>query len=306
MSSSVAIELAGIKKRYGDVAVVDGIDIQVHRGECLALVGQNGAGKTTVMKLMLGLIEPSGGQVTVLDTDPTSRVFTARRGRLGYLPENVSFYQHMTGLELLRYYARLKGVADEEVGRRLLQVGLHEAAGERIKTFSKGMRQRLGLAQAILGDPELLFLDEPTTGFDPMVRRDFYQIISNLRTNGTTVVISSHSFTDVEVLADRIALLRNGRLVACGSLPDLSKEAGLPLRARITVKPDCTARVAQVLAPHRQFEQINDRTIDLIYVATETVSTLQQIASLGDMVLDVSISTTRLEDVYLHLMSSDP
>ena len=299
------IELSAVDKRYGKAVVVDGIDLQVHGGECFVLVGHNGAGKTTIMKLMLGLTRPSNGQVRVMGKDPASRAFATRRQTLGYLPENAAFYPHMTGLELLGYYARLKNLPATEVHQRLEQVGLHEAATRRLNTYSKGMRQRLGLAQAILGTPELLFLDEPTTGLDPLLRRDFYQIISDLRARGSTVVISSHALNEIEAQADRIAIIKHGRLVACGSLPDLGRQVGLPVRTRLAVVPGSATRVAAQLPAHVQIDRVNDHSVDLHYPETEKMSVLRHIANLGDNVLDVNMSAPRLDDIYLHYMNGD-
>jgi Cu-processing system ATP-binding protein len=301
----LAIELRKVDKRYGTTVVVDGIDLQVRRGECFVLVGHNGAGKTTLLKLMLGLVRPSAGQVVVLSEDPASRSFVARRQALGFLPESVSLYPHMTGLELLSYYARLKGVPEAEIGRRLEQVGLHEAAGQRLNTYSKGMRQRLGLAQATLGTPELLFLDEPTTGLDPSVRRDFYKIISDLRSGGTTVVISSHALNEIEARADRIAVIKHGKLVACGSLSALGRQVGLPVRTRLAVVPGRAARVAGQLAAYIQVDRVNDDSVDLICPADEKMLLLQHIVDLGETVLDVNMTAPRLNEIYLHFMSAE-
>ncbi|MEN8108425.1 MAG: ABC transporter ATP-binding protein [Pseudomonadota bacterium] len=305
MNTAHVIELRAVDKHYDKAVVVDGIDLQVDPGECFVLVGHNGAGKTTIMKLMLGLTRPSTGQVLVLDEDPASRMFAARRQALGYLPESASFYSNMTGLELLGYYAHLKGVPKTEVDQRLQQVGLHAAAARRLHTYSKGMRQRLGLAQAILGAPRLLFLDEPTTGLDPLLRRDFYQIISDLRASGTTVVISSHALNEIEAQADRIAVIKHGHLVACGSLPDLGRQVGLPVRTRIAVAAGNAARVAGQLAAHIKIDRVNDHSVDLICPEDEKMSVLRHIADLGDTVLDVSMTTPCLDEIYLHFMNGE-
>jgi Cu-processing system ATP-binding protein len=305
MNMGHVIGLEAVDKHYGKVVVVDDIDLQVHGGECFVLVGHNGAGKTTIMKIMLGLTRPSAGQVLVLGEDPASRSFVSRRQALGYLPESASFYPHMTGLELLSYYARLKGVSGTEVGQRLEQVGLHQAAARRLNTYSKGMRQRLGLAQAILGTPSLLFLDEPTTGLDPLLRRDFYQIISDLRASGTTVVVSSHALNEIEAQADRIAVVKHGRLVACGSLPDLGRQAALPVRTRIAVVSGSATRIAGQLAAHTRIDRVNDHSVDLTCPEDEKMSVLRHIADLGDTVLDVSMTAPRLDEIYLHFMNGD-
>ena len=300
-----AIKLTTVSKRYDHQTVVDNIDLQVKNGESFVLVGHNGAGKTTIMKLMLGLTQPSAGQVFVMGKNPASRSFSAKRRVLGYLPESVSFYPHMTGLELLSYYARLKGLPKSEIGQRLEQVGLLEAATKRLNTYSKGMRQRLGLAQAILGTPELLFLDEPTTGLDPSLRRDFYRIISDLRSSGTTVVISSHSLNEIESQADRIALIKNGKLVACGSLNELGKQVGLPVRTRLAVAPGQAARIAEQLEPYFGIDMVDEQTIELVCPVDQKVAALKLITDLGDVVLDINMTTPRLDDIYLHFMHED-
>lgn len=305
MNSNPVIKLESVDKRYGKNVVVDSMGLQVHGGECFVLVGHNGAGKTTVMKIMLGLTRPSAGQVQVLGEDPASHAFVGRRESLGYLPESASFYPHMTGRELLGYYARLKGVSRTEVARCLEQVGLQKAATGRLHTYSKGMRQRLGLAQAILGMPRLLFLDEPTTGLDPLLRRDFYQIIGDLRASGTTVVISSHALSEIEVQADRIAVVKHGRLVACGSLPDLGRQAGLPVRTRVAVAAGNATRIAGQLAAHTRIDRVNDRSVDLTCSEDNKMSVLRHIADLGDSVLDVSMTAPRLDEIYLHFMNGD-
>ncbi len=305
MNSKPTIELQAVSKQYDNLTVVDNIDLQINKGESFVLVGHNGAGKTTIMKLMLGLTQATTGQVLVMGENPANKTFSTRRGTLGYLPESVSFYHHMTGLELLNYYASLKGVPKTEVSRCLEQVNLNAAASKRVNTYSKGMRQRLGLAQAILGKPQLLFLDEPTTGLDPSLRRDFYQIISNLRAAGATVVISSHSLSEIEAQADRIALIRSGKLVACGSLEDLSKQVGLPVRTRLAVVSGHAAAIAAQLEVHFKIEKINEHSVDLICPMDQKIILLQQVAELGDAVLDINMTAPRLNEIYLHFMNGE-
>ncbi|RAI54106.1 ABC transporter ATP-binding protein [Roseicella frigidaeris] len=186
------IELEGVAKRYGAVQAVRDVSFSLPQGARVALVGHNGAGKTTLMKLMLGLIRPSAGSLRVLGEDPAAGVAGARQ-RLGWLPENASFNPSLTGREVLRFFARLKreraAVADDLLER----VGLSEAARRRVGGYSKGMRQRLGLAQAMLGSPRALLLDEPTTGLDPAVRHGLYDMLAVLAGGGTTVLLSSHA-----------------------------------------------------------------------------------------------------------------
>jgi Cu-processing system ATP-binding protein len=173
------VEIRSLTKHYGAIEAVRDVSFDLHAGEIIALVGHNGAGKTTLLKLMLGLVRPSTGTIRVLGEDPAAGEFAARR-RLGYLPENVSFNAALTGREVLSFYARLKEQPVAQALSLLDQVGLGVASQRRVGTYSKGMRQRLGLAQALIGEPQVLLLDEPTTGLDPALRLEFYEIVEAL------------------------------------------------------------------------------------------------------------------------------
>ncbi|CAM4216460.1 ABC transporter ATP-binding protein [Vreelandella rituensis] len=223
------IDFQHVTKHHGDLTRIDALDLSVSQGEVLALLGHNGAGKTTTMHLILGLIAPDKGSVSVLGGAPAGPHAETLRRRLGYLPENVSFYEQLSGREVLVYFARLKRVARTQVDELLERVGLSIAADRRVKTYSKGMRQRLGLAQALLGEPQLLLLDEPTTGLDPAATRDFYETVRDLRDRGCTVLLSSHVLPGVEPYIDRALILGGGRRLAMGSMAELRAEAQLPL-----------------------------------------------------------------------------
>jgi Cu-processing system ATP-binding protein len=216
-----AVVLTDVVKHYGPTRAVAGVTLAVAEGERLALLGHNGAGKTTLIKLMLGLIAPNSGSVSV----PTA---------IGFLPEAVRFHDSLTGAETIDFYARLKGRNRAEGTALLQRIGLGAAAGRRVATYSKGMRQRLGLAQALLGQPRLLLLDEPTSGLDPELRQTFYDIMREQARAGTAIILSSHLLTELEERTDRIAILDHGRLVALGSLESLRREAGLPVTIRVT------------------------------------------------------------------------
>jgi len=297
------IDVAGVFKRYGDKTVVRDVDLSVRAGEHMVLVGHNGAGKTTLMKLMLGLTHPSAGRVRVLGGNPAKAGADQRRA-LGYLPESVAFNSAMKGSEVLAFYARLKGVAPAECRSIFEQVGLDKAADRRVNTYSKGMRQRLGLAQAMLGKPQLLFLDEPTSGLDPSLRRHFYSLIDTLSRSGTTSLTSSHSLNEVEARADRIAIMKMGAIVACGTLAELSRQAGLPVAVRLRVTAGRAAGVAERLAPMGEICRVNEHSVDLSCLGASKMVLLRQIAGLGDVVEDVDVMPPRLDDIYSHYMEN--
>ncbi|MDQ7774818.1 MAG: ABC transporter ATP-binding protein [Paracoccus aminovorans] len=223
----MTVILDRVSKLYGGRAVVSDLSYALEPGQVVALVGHNGAGKTTQIKMMLGLTRPDGGELTVLGADPGDK---AARRALGYLPESVQFHLAFSGRETLGFYARLKGLQARGHDALFARVGLSEAADRPVRTYSKGMRQRLGLAQALLGDPRLLLLDEPTSGLDPALRRELYGIVAERAQAGATVLLSSHALTELEGHAERVIVLNRGRKIADGTLEELRALAGLPSR----------------------------------------------------------------------------
>ncbi len=227
------VEMRGASRNYRRQYAVREIDLTLEVGECVALVGHNGAGKTTMIKMMLGLVRPSSGSVRVLGEDPAGGAAMRARLEIGYLPENVALHPSMTGVETLAFYARLKRQPVASIAPMLERVGIAEAAHRRVGEYSKGMRQRLGLAQALIGSPRALLLDEPTSGLDPALRQHFYEIIRDLRRNGAMVLLSSHALAEVEGQADRVVVMNHGRKVADGSIAELRKLAGIRPRIRV-------------------------------------------------------------------------
>ncbi len=227
---SAVVELNKVCQFYGKLQVLHEISWSLQAGEIMGLFGHNGAGKTTTIRLILGLIRHSSGELKVLGGqahDPKVRQ------QIGFLPENVMFYPQLTGYETLSHFARLKGAAHDQVLGLLEQVGLSAAAGERVKTYSKGMRQRLGLAQALLGRPKLLIMDEPTVGLDPIATQSLYRLMEQLRSEGTSIIICSHVLPGVESYIDKAVVMARGHLEVVGNLYQLREHAGLPVYIRV-------------------------------------------------------------------------
>jgi len=300
------ISLQAVSKQYGRETVLRNVNFEVNSGECIVLVGHNGAGKTSLMKLMLGLTRPSTGKVEVLGRNPAFSAAVAQRLALGYLPESVAFYEAMTGKEVLSFYAQLKGASAAECIKLLELVGLGDAAKRRVGTYSKGMRQRLGLAQAMLGNPQLLFLDEPTTGLDPILRQHFYELIDDLQKEGATSLISSHALHEVEARASRFIILKAGEVVAIGTLDELYKQATLPVRLKVSVSPGNASRVAERMGSAVNISDINNQSFSLSCLTDEKMSLIRHISNLGEDVKDMQIMPPRLDELYSHFMQGTP
>ncbi len=232
--STAVIESQGLTKFYGKLSALQNLELQVGSGEIFGFLGPNGAGKTTFIKILLAFIRPSGGDIRILGDSPER----LDRARIGYLPERVSIQPFLTGREFLRYQGRLLGLSGTELANRvdrcLERVELTEAADRRVATYSKGMIQRVGLAQAILGEPELLLLDEPASGLDPIGIARIREIMLEERKRGATVFFNSHQLLEVEKTCDRVAILNRGRLAAQGRSGELSSRQGVTLEVSVT------------------------------------------------------------------------
>ncbi len=222
-----AIETQALSKRYGDLVAVDGLDLRVEEGEVFGLLGPNGSGKTTTILMLLGLTEPTSGRVRVLGYDPVREPLSVKR-RVGYLPDTVGFYDELSGRENLRYTAALCGLRGRSVETRieeaLASMGLTDAADRPVRTYSRGMKQRLGLADVLLKEPQLVILDEPTLGLDPQAAHEFLGLIRSLGDRGLTVLLSSHLLHQVQTVTDRVGLFRKGRMALVGSVPELARQ----------------------------------------------------------------------------------
>jgi ABC-2 type transport system ATP-binding protein len=227
MSADAVIEANGLTKRYGQAVAVDHISFNVGRGEIFGLLGPNGAGKTTTILMLLGLTDISGGDVHVLGFNPAREPLSVKR-RVGYMPDTVGFYDNLTAADNLRYTARLIGfrLAEREkrIADALERVGLADVAEKRVATFSRGMRQRLGLAEILMKGAQIAILDEPTSGLDPHATSELLGVIRAFKAEGVSVLLSSHLLERVQSVCDRVALFNAGKIVLMGSVADLGRQ----------------------------------------------------------------------------------
>ncbi|MBN9672710.1 ABC transporter ATP-binding protein [Roseibium aggregatum] len=291
------LKVQDVCKSFSGYKAVDRVSFSLSPGERIALLGHNGAGKTTLFKLVLGFLKSDGGGISVLGAAPGSH--EARRNT-AYLPESVAFPASLTGKEVLVFYARLKGEKPSGAMDLLERVGLADAAKRRVGTYSKGMRQRLGLAQALIGHPRLVLLDEPTSGLDPVSRQNVYELIGEIANRGTTVLLSSHALTELEARTDRVLILSKGRLVADDDLSRLRTQAGLPIRLKVWTRPEDLAQVSESLGGGR----VNGRSVEFDCRADDKIRTLSAIGALGDLVEDVDVHAPSLDDVYRHFSNA--
>lgn len=288
-----AVSLQNVEQKYGTLTVLNDVNWSLSQGEVMGLFGHNGAGKTTTVKLILGLIQASSGKVAVLGgsaQDPNVRQ------QIGFLPENVMFYPQLTGLETLEYFARLKSADKTQVTNLLEQVGLTAAAKQKVKTYSKGMRQRLGLAQALLGQPKLLILDEPTVGLDPIATTQLYQLINQLKDQGTSVIICSHVLPGVEPYIDKAIIMARGKIEALGNLYELREQAQLPVKIRVA---GLTERFE-----HRQLltsEELTNGWQQFTLAGESKLSVLEALVQKHPN--DIEIQPPSLEDLYCYYMN---
>lgn len=301
-SESAAIEVQGVHKHYGALHAVDGIDLRVERGEIFGLIGHNGAGKSTLFKMILGLVPATLGEIRVGGATVQGRNFRAARRHLGYLPENVVLYDNLNGLETLRFFAHLKGAPITQCPVLLERVGLAHAGNRPVREYSKGMRQRLGFAQALLGTPRVLLLDEPTNGLDPQAIRDFYATLRGLQAEGVTIVITSHILAELQERVDRLAILAAGKLQALGSVQALREQAQMPLAIELALADaDVPAAVQALAALPSVTHNTTPQGLRLDCPRAAKMAVLGALAPLGARLLDVNIYEPSLEDVFFGL-----
>ncbi|PWF46725.1 ABC transporter ATP-binding protein [Massilia glaciei] len=299
--TNTPVELDAVSKSFGQVEAVREVSLAIGKGEMFGLIGHNGAGKSTLFKLMLGLLPASAGRVRVGGVDAASAQFRQVRRRIGYLPETFVSYDNLSGLEVLRLFADLKGVPRAHCPELLERVGLAGAGARRLHTYSKGMRQRLGFAQVLLGDPELMFLDEPTNGLDPEGIAGFYVILRQARERGATIVITSHILAEIQHRVDRLLILDGGRVGALGTLAELRARHVLPSTIEVRLRPGQAALAAGLLAHLPGVVVTADAGADTGHasIACPAAQKAPVLALLAPALLEVAIHEPSLEDLFL-------
>jgi Cu-processing system ATP-binding protein len=303
--NDIAVELKDVCKYYPNINALHPLSMSVKAGEVLGLFGHNGAGKSTLMKLILGVLKPSGGEILALGHCPRSNKAHDYRTLFGYLPENVSFYEHLTGREVLHYLAKLKGHNKAQANKLLEEVNLAPAADRAVKTYSKGMRQRLGLAQAFLGEPKLLILDEPTVGLDPVATQDFYLTVDRLKSGGCAVILCSHVLPGVEHHIDRAMILSEGRKLALGPLDELRKAASLPIEISVSglSRPQIETNLKNLSGNHSWLQSAHGEYHHRFTTAPENKLELLKRLSREEALQDLHIKLPSLEDLYRYYLS---
>ena len=311
MTAAVALEARGLRKSYGRVRAVEGLDLTVPAGTVLGFLGPNGAGKTTVIRMLSTILRPDAGFFSVGGI-PCTRPGEIRR-RIGVLPESAGYPRVQTGAEWLTFHARLYGQPRTEArvtARRLLdEVGLAERATSLVSTYSRGMRQRLGVARALVNRPQLVILDEPTLGLDPSGQRQLLDLVSRIaRERGTTVIISTHLLAEVEQTCDQVLILHRGRVVAEGTVAEVVRRAAAPRRASLRVPPDQRDHAVQVLGdvgiPAEEPDTVRGGDLRLMFpaeVAAEAVAAdaLGALHRAEVPVLGFTLEGGRLDDAFL-------
>jgi ABC-2 type transport system ATP-binding protein len=299
MSTDLAIETQHLSRRFGEKLAVADLSLAVKRGEVFGFLGPNGAGKTTSLKMLLGLIEPTTGRGTLLGKPIGDR---AARAKVGFLPEHFRFQDWLTGRELLRFHGRLYGLSgsalDAKADALLTRMALQEAADRPIKGYSKGMTQRVGLAQTLLNDPDIIFLDEPTSGLDPLGRLLVRDVIHELRAQGTSVFLNSHLLGEVEATCDRVGFVKQGRVIH--ELDLSTTPSGLEVELRVELASDA------VLATHGTLLSHADGVARVRVDADEKLPLLAAaLVRSGARLYSMTPHKRSLEDTFLAVMGED-
>ena len=300
------LSLLNVSKNFPGKKVLKSIDLQIAPGELVALVGNNGQGKTTLMKLILGLLNSDSGEILINGESATSNRSIAQKSIFGYLPETTAFYPNLTGLETLYYFADLKQESRSKVLEVLRIVGLAHAARYRVKTYSKGMKQRLGLAQALLGKPKLLLLDEPTNGLDPSGIHEFYQILGRLKNEGVAILMSSHLLAEIQPRSDVLVLLKDGVISANGTVESLICDAELPSIIKFHKGAGFNETLLdELLQQHTIEKTYNEHTDSFVLTChpSHKQALLLSLLSADELISNLIVNDPGLEELFLQLNS---
>ncbi|MGZ3281942.1 MAG: ABC transporter ATP-binding protein [Xanthobacteraceae bacterium] len=301
MSENV-IEVQDLTKRYNGIAVVKGISFSVARGEIFGLLGPNGAGKTTTILMLLGLSDISSGHARVLGYDSAREPLAVKR-RVGYLPDQVGFYDNLTAAENLRYAARLMGIArgerEDKIKASLRHVGLADVTDKRVGTFSRGMRQRLGLAEILMKEAQIAILDEPTSGLDPQATVELLNIIRELKHQGVSVLLSSHLLERVQSVCDRVALFNQGNIALIGTVPDLGREVlGGGFRVEVEAEGQGLAERIAAIPGVQRVETAGANRVLLFADRDVRPEAAAAVVAAGGRLLRLSVEEPSLEAIY--------
>ena len=296
------IEAKGLQKRYGKAMAVRGVDLTVQEGEVFGLLGPNGSGKTTTILMLLGLTEPTGGSVKVAGFDPLRDPLNVKR-HVGYLPDMVGFYDTMTAPENLAYTARLAGIPQDDARRRidkaLARVGLDHVKHRKIAGYSHGMRQRLGIAELLVKQAKVLILDEPTNGLDPQATQDLLKLITELKREGLTIIISSHLLNMVQTVCDRVALFKGGKVELVGAVDDLARDV---LGGAYTIEVDADGKdLPKALSALRGVAKVVTLANGRLRVDAERdvrTEIARKVIESGGALREMVLHRASLEDVY--------
>jgi ABC-2 type transport system ATP-binding protein len=300
--NDVVINASGLRKRYGAVAAVDGIDLAIKRGEIFGLLGPNGAGKTTTILMLLGLTESTEGKIDIGGFDPMRDPLEVKR-RVGYLPDSVGFYDNLTARQNLGYTARLAGFAraeaDQRIAASLQRVGLTGVTDQRVGTYSRGMKQRLGLAEVLMKGAAVAILDEPTSGLDPEATFELLDMIRGMKQDGTAVLISSHLLDRVQAVCDRVALFNEGHIVLEGTVPELAQRV---LGGGYIYEVEAQGEIERVLAtvPGVQKVSREGRAFRVLAGRDVRADLASAVVSSGAALLRLADMEPSLDTVYRH------
>ncbi len=297
-----AIEIKNLVKQYKKVTAVDNISLDVYEGEIFGFLGPNGAGKTTTIKTLLGLIFPTAGEVLVLGK-PAGDIDV--KEKISYLPESPYFYEHMTAQEVVGFYGSLFGLTgatkQKRVDELLERVGLQGTGKKPLRSFSKGMLQRVGIAQSLINDPKLLFFDEPTSGLDPVAHRDIRDLILHLKAEGRTIFLSSHQLSDVELVCDRVSILHGGQIRRIGHVDDLIAGASVEVVAERVKASE--SQMASLRDMTSQVEQAGETMILTTNASTESKNrVLDWVRAAGGDVVSMTQTRRTLEDIFYEVV----